>query len=409
MKILLVHQFFLGDHEGGGVRWNEMCRIWTKAGHEVLVICGAGHYMEQNASEGSDWRFQMQTNKDGVKVINCPRFPGNRAGYYQKLLGFISYTFCSIWAGIFYATEKYDLILVSSPPLFVGFTGIVLSRIKRIPLLFEVRDLWPESAIETGVLKNKLLISLAFSLERLTYRNAKKINVLTPVFRKLLISRKKVPPEKIICIPNAADFTIAEEVNAHFDRQRFRQKHGLNKKFVIVYVGAHGIANHLIQILETAELVRDTNACFLLIGNGEEKPMLQNEARRMNLNNVRFIDKMAKKEIFEYIIASEVGLSVLQNREIFKTIYSNKTFDYFSCRKPVLMAIDGISRKLVEDADAGIFVEPENPADFARKIRYCMQNQDILESQGENGYNHAKQYFDREVLAKRYLQYIGEL
>ncbi|MCE7043010.1 glycosyltransferase family 4 protein [Dyadobacter sp. CY312] len=409
MHILLVHQFFLKDNDGGGSRWNEMSRIWVEAGHQVTVLAGIIHYMEHNSAQISSKSFTSKMNFDGVEVISCPATAVSTKGYFKKLSILISFTFSALWAGIFHARSKYDLVIVSSPPLFVGITGIVLSWLKRIPFVFEVRDIWPESAIQTHVLKNKLLIKAAYWLEGFIYEKAQLINVLTPAFREILMKRKKVPAEKLIYIPNAADFRIASEVSIHFDRDNFRKEHQLDHKFVIVYVGAHGIANHLIQILETAELVQDTNAYFLLIGDGDHKKWLVDEAQRRNLKNVRFLDKMAKHTVFEFILASDMGTSVLQKIEIFKTIYSNKTFDYFSCKKPVLMVIDGISRKLVEEADAGIFVEPENPLDFAEKIRYCINNQHLLHQQGENGYRYAEEYFNRDVLAKQYLDYLEEL
>ncbi len=409
MHILLIHQFFLKDHDGGGMRWNEMSRFWVEAGHHVTVITGTGHYMDPNCAIKSGWAYRRIVNKDGVKVIECPIFRSGKSSFIQKLLSFISFTFTSIWAGLFLAKEKYDSVLVSSPPLFVGLAGIVLSKCKRIPFLFEVRDLWPESAIETGVLKNRYLIKLAFWLERLIYLHSRCINVLTPAFREILISCKNVRPEKIIYIPNAADFSLAEEVTYHFDQAHFRKAHDLAHRFILVYVGAHGIANHLIQLIEAAVLLQGTSAYFVFIGNGEEKPMLLKDAQRRKLNNVRFLDKMSKREVLAYILAADMGISVLQKREIFKTIYSNKTFDYFSCKKPVLMMIDGCSRTLIEEARAGIFVEPENPEDLATKIRSCISDHHVLSEMGMNGYVYAQQNFDREVLARRYLVYLEKI
>ena len=134
-----------------------------------------------------------------------------------------------------------------------------------------------------------------------------------------------------------------------------------------------------------------------------------NEADKRNLTNVKFIDFCTRQEAFKYIIASDMGTSVLKRTEIFKTIYSNKTFDYWSCKKPILMAIDGISKTLVEDANAGIFVDPENPKDFAEKVLYCMKQPELLRQQGENGYIYAKTNFDRVVLATKYLRSLIEM
>jgi len=406
MHILLIHQFFLEDSEGGGSRWNEMSKIWSREGHKVTVIAGTAHYMDSDHGGNRKKFITEKINRDQVKVIRCRVSGKYNSNFAGRLWAYFSFTFSSIWAGIFYAKNKYDIILVTSPPLFVGITAVVLSRLKRIPYVFEVRDLWPESAIDTGVLTNKWLIWFACRFEQYLYKKALMINVLTPAFRDKLIKLKKVDPERIIYIPNAADFSISSQVAANFDREAFRREQGFENKFLIVYVGAHGVANHLIQILETAEILKNMNACFLLIGDGMQKKTLMHEARKRGLANVRFIHTVPKAEVFRYILASDMGTSVLKKADTFKTVYSNKTFDYFSCRKPVLMAIDGISRKLVENANAGVFIEPENPEDFAEKIVKYIGNPELIREQGDNGYHYAVKYFDRNVLALKYLKHI---
>jgi len=405
MRILLIHQYFLEDNSGGGSRWNEMSRIWTEAGHEITVLAGTVHYMSNQKASVQSKKFSQTINKDGINVIRCPVSENYNSGFQGRLIAYFSFVFSSIRAGLFYTKEKYDIIIVSSPPLFVGISALVLSCFKSIPFVFEVRDLWPESAIETGVLKNKILIRFAYWFEKLMYKKARMINVLTPAFRDKLIA-KGVPPEKIIYIPNGADFNTVENVIQSFNEESFRIKHHLENKFILTYVGAHGIANDLMQILNTAELIREENVCFLLIGGGMKKQDLVLEAANRNLKNVRFIDEVSKEEAFRYILASDMGISVLKKTDVFKTIYSNKTFDYFSCKKPVLMAIDGISRKLVEEAGAGIYVEPENPEDFVEKVRYYLNNPELIEKQGQNGYNYARKHFDRESLAQQYLSYL---
>lgn len=406
MNILLVHQFFLGDHDGGGSRWNELCRIWTVARNKVTVLAGSTHYMDQANTSHEKRGFNIAQNKDGVTVITCPAGGIGVPGFLRKLTGFISFSLSAIWGGIFYSKGKFDVVIVTSPPLFVGLAGIVLSRYIKCPLVVEIRDLWPESAVDTGVLKQKLLIRLAYWFEGFLHRQSKLIVVLTPAFKDVLIKQKHVSPLKIRCVSNASDFTMVEQVESDFDQALFRTENGLLDKFVITYVGAHGIANHLIQVLQAAEMLVDTKVLFLLIGDGEQKNMLKNYAEKLCLNNVRFIDKIPKSNVFQYILTSDMGVSVLGKVDIFKTIYSNKTFDYFSCKIPVLMAIDGLSRELIETAKAGIFVEPENRTDFAEKVRYCIKNKDLLPEMGLNGYHFAKRYFDREVLAKDYLKYL---
>jgi glycosyltransferase involved in cell wall biosynthesis len=256
------------------------------------------------------------------------------------------------------------------------------------------------------VLTNKKIIKLSYWIERSIYKKAVLINVLTPAFKDNLINSKGITKDKIILIPNAADFSLSEKIQGSFKIDDFREEHDLEGKFVITYVGAHGVANHLEQILFAANLLRDTSVLFLLIGQGMRKEELVKMRDKMELLNVRFIDSVPKSEVFKFILASDMGASVLKNVDTFKTVYSNKTFDYMSCKKPILMAIDGVSRTLVEEADAGSFVEPENPDEYNRIIRKYVSNPDLLTKQGLNGYNFAKKNFDRKILAKRYLNEI---
>lgn len=406
MHFLLIHQYFLEDNAGGGSRWNEMARIWVREGHSVTVIAGDVHYMSGEPGDHAGSRFLVYENKDGVRVIRCRVSRHYHQGFQGRFRSYISFAWMALSAGLRFAKLKYDCIIVTSPPLLVGIPGVLLSKWKRIPLVLELRDLWPESAMEIGVLKNKWLIGAAYWLEKYLYRNARLINVLTPAFRERLTRDKNVDSGKIVMIPNAADLRWSERALHSVCVCDLRRKLGLNGKFVIIYVGAHGLANDLMQLLEAAVLLRGTHVHFLLIGDGMQKNMLMDEAANRKLANVSFLGPVPKEEIFEYISMADAGVAVLRKAEIFKTVYSNKTFDYFSCKKPVLMAIDGVSRDLVEQAEAGMFAEPGDPEDLVEKIGLYMNDRALLHKHGENGYRFVRTHFDREKLAKEFLECI---
>ncbi len=408
MKILLLHQYFLEEDDSGGSRWNEITKVWTDAGHEVTVIAGMMHYSGSEKRPEYKGKYFVNKKQGNVNVQRCHVSEAYNSGFIGRLWAYFSFMFSSLWAGLFKIKGRYDVVLVTSPPLFVGISGYLISLFKRIPMIFEVRDLWPESAIDTGILTNKTIIKFALSVEEFIYKKSQKINVLTPAFYNTLRDKKNVPEEKLMMIPNAADFSLSEEILQNFDRDNFRKEHDLEGKFLITYVGAHGVANHLEQVLHAGKVLEDTNVLFLLIGQGMDKPNLQKMAQEMKVKNVRFLDPVPKKEVFKYIIASEMGASILKKVDTFKTVYSNKTFDYFSCKKPVLMAIDGVSRELVNEAKAGTYVEPENTEEYNRIIREYLNSPSKLIIEGENGYQYAKQNFDREVLATKYLAKIKE-
>lgn len=409
MRVLLLHQYFLEDDDHGGSRWNEITKQWTEEGNDVTVIAGMMHYSSSYKRAEYKGKWFKKKQQGTVNIIRCHVSESYNSSFVGRLWAYFSFVFSSLWAGLFMTKGKYDVIIVTSPPLFVGISGYLISLFKRTPFVFEIRDLWPESAIDTGVVTNGLIIKLAYLLEAFIYKKATLINVLTPAFRQTLIEKKKVNPDKIIFIPNAADFTLSDKIVENFDTTLFRKEHYLEGKFVITYVGAHGVANHLEQIIETSLLLSDTNVLFLLIGDGMEKKRLIALAKEKKAVNVRFLDPVPKAEVFKYILASDMGASVLKNVDTFKTVYSNKTFDYMSCKRPILMAIDGVSKDLVEKADAGIFVEPENPLDFANKIRMYLENPIKITIQGENGFKFAKENFDRTILAKKYLKHLTEI
>ena len=408
MRVLLLHQYFLEEDDHGGSRWNEITKQWTEDGHTITVIAGMMHYSSSEKRAEYKGKLFKRKRQGVLNIIRCHVSESYNSSFIGRLWAYFSFVFSSLWAGLFMTKGKFDVIIVTSPPLFIAISGYLISRFKRTPFVFEIRDLWPESAIDTGVVTNKLVIKLAFALEAFVYKKATLINVLTPAFRETLIEKKKVNPDKIIFIPNAADFTLSDKILLNFEKVSFRKEHNLEGKFVIIYVGAHGIANHLEQIIDTGLLLLNTNVLFLLIGDGMEKKRLVALAKEKKLNNIRFLDPVPKAEVFKYILASDMGTSVLKNVDTFKTIYSNKTFDYMSCKIPILMAIDGVSKKLVEDAQAGEFVEPENPKDFAEKIKFYLNNPDQVLKQGENGYKFAKSNFDRTVLAEKYIGLIKE-
>ncbi len=409
MRILLIHQYFLEKGDAGGSRWNEMAKFWAGKNNEITVIAGMVHYAtgkKQDRYKGK-WTFVDKNFYLNVDIIRTHVSESYNKSFIGRLWAYFSFVFSGIWGGLFKANGKYDVIVVTSPPLFVGIVAYVLSKFKRVPFVFEIRDLWPESAIDTGVLTNGMIIKFAYWFEKFVYKKAELINVLTPAFRDKLIKEKGVPPEKVIMIPNASDFNLSDKIMQNFDRERFRKEHDLEDKFVITYVGAHGVANHLIQLIDVAEKLQDTNVLFQLIGAGMQKEILIDEVKKRNLNNVRFVNSVPKEEVFKYILASDIGSSVLKKNDTFKTIYSNKTFDYMSCKKPILLLIDGVSRELVETAKCGVYAEPENIKDIEQKIRDLLSlSKQELDRMGENGYKYAKENFDRIVLADKYLEEI---
>ena len=406
MHICIVHQYYLHKNEAGGSRWNQFAKYWAEAGHKITVLAGTVHYATGRKQPKYKGKFVVREHEmENVEVLRCHVSNAYNRSVSGRAWGYISFAFSSTVVGLF--VKKPDILICSSPPLLVGLTGALLSRLRRVPMVFEVRDLWPEGPIDLGVVTNKWIIKVMYWLQRISYNFAKWINVLTPAFEEFLVNVNGVAREKISMIPNGADLDIIMPGPRY---NWVRQKHNLGNKFVVTYVGAHGRANCLIQLLEAAKLLKEhTEIIIMLVGDGMEKPMLKEKTRQWKLDNVVFVDSVPKDQIGDYISASDVCTAVLKKIEQFKTVYPNKVFDYMAASRPIIIGIDGIARKLVEDAQAGLFTEPENAQAFAEMVMKLKNNPKLAAELGRNGLQYVREHFSREKLAGKYLIILGKL
>lgn len=403
MRILLVHQYFLEPNDAGGSRWNQMARYWAEQGHEITVLAGTVHYATGRKAAAYKGRFVVTREEaPGIRVCRCHVSESYNRSFAGRLWAYVSFAFSATYAALM--QRRPDVMLCTSPPLTVGLTGAVLQRLWRVPMVFEVRDLWPETAIEAGVLTHPVLIRLSYWLERLSYRRANWINVLTPAFRKHLVESKGVDPSRISTITNAADLDVFHPG----PRDNWvREQHGLQGRFLIVYVGAHGVANHLEQLLDAAAALRDLlDVHFLLVGDGMRKPELQRAARERGLTNITFADPVPKRQVADYIAAADVCTAVLKRLDVFKTVYPNKLFDYMASERPVILGIDGVARRLLEEAGAGVYVRPEDPEAFAGAVRRLRADPALRHRLACAGRRHVEQHYARDVLARKYLDII---
>lgn len=400
MRILVIHQYFLRKKDPGISRFNQFVKYWARKDNEITVIAGNVNIQFLIKQKKLKWKFiALERENVKIKVMRTYVSALYNKSFRGRLWAYLTYTFSSTIAGLI--SGKQDIVIATSPPLFVAIPGYIISRIKRIPLIFEVRDLWPKFAIDTGVLTNSLIIKLSYWLENFIYKKAKLINVLTPAFKEYLIKEKKVSENKIIYIPNAADLDLMQPGEKN---NWVRKKYNWQDKFVILYIGAHGLANDLSQIINVAKLLKNNkNILFVLVGDGMEKNKLIKKAELENLDNIQFIDSVPKEKVVDFINASDVCTAVLQ--PVFTTTYPNKVFDYMACAKPIILPINGACRELVvEQAKAGIFVEPGNAREFKKAILFFYKNHEKLEKLGVNGYNFVRENFDRKKLANKYLK-----
>jgi len=401
VRILVVHQFYLQPGEPGGSRFNELARLWSEAGHQVTVVAGTVNYATGRAPERYRGRWNTREQDGPVEVWRC-HVPGSYGrSYLGRMWAFFAFTLSAATAVL--RCPRPDVVIATSPPLVTAVPGWLAAVRHRARLVFEVRDLWPESAVTTGVLRaGAPLTRLLYALERWACRRADLVNVLTPAFREDLVRRGLAPAEKIVLVPNGADLDLFAPAPPD---PALRAELGWTGKLVVMYAGAHGRANAVGQLVDAAALLADRPEILLAsVGDGPERAAQEARARALGLRNIVFHGAQPKERMPALVNACDVGAAVLQDNPTFRTVYPNKVFDYMACEKPTLLAIDGVARQLVcDEARAGVFARPEDPAALAAAIRALADDPAGRAEMGRRGRAWVVANASRQALSERYL------
>ncbi len=406
LHILLIHQAFAALNEPGGTRHHELARFLAERGHRVTIITSPVSYLTGNLSRGGSETRPYATEdvqtSGNIKLLKAYTYPALHRSFVHRVFSFVSFMASSFWIGL--TVHSVDLVWGTSPPIFQGVTAWALARLKRVPFLFEVRDLWPAFAIQVGVLRNPLLVRASLWLERFLYRRADRLMVNSPGFIEHV---QQSGAQRVVLIPNGADPRMFDPDS---NGASFRHAHGLEGKFVVLYAGAHGMSNDLGILLEAATQLREkSQIAIVLLGDGKEKPALQKQAMQLNLSNVKFLDPIPKNEMSSALAAADACLAILKPIPLYSTVYPNKVFDYMAAGRAVLLAIDGAIREVIESAGAGVFVQPGNPAALAEAICSLANNPAHTTVMGKQGRQHIEAHFDRTALAAQLEQLMMEM
>jgi glycosyltransferase involved in cell wall biosynthesis len=402
MHVLLIHQAFASLDEAGGTRHYEMAVHLVEHGHQVTIISSPVSYLTgKSSSSHLRWKEQ-QIPQPGITILRAYTYQALHKSFIHRVFSFLSFMFSSFWIGL--GVKNVDLVWGTSPPIFQGVSAWLLARLKRVPFLFEVRDLWPAFAIAVGVLKNRLLIHLSEGLERFLYRHADRLVVNSPGFIQYVSERGA---RRIELIPNGADpgmFTINES------NREMRAQWGLADEFVVLYAGAHGMSNDLGLILDSAEqLLPHSNIRFVFVGDGKEKVNLQSNAIQRNLTNIIWAPPVPKNQMAQVLASADACIAILKPIEMYKTTYPNKVFDYMAAGRPVLLVIDGVIRQVVEAAGAGLFAQPGSPDALSKAVLQLANDPVQARQMGANGRDYVHQHFNRARLAENLMDLLEDM
>jgi len=399
MHILYLSQYFPPEVGATQTRAYEMARGLVQAGHRVTMIAEMPNHPSGIMPPEYRGRWVERSTLDGIDVLRVWVKASPVKTFRSRMAFYLSYMADAALVGALKARGPFDVVYATSPPLFVGAAGLALQQIKRAPFVFEVRDLWPESAVALGELRSPRAIAWAGKLEETCYNRASRIVVVTEGIRQRLIQRG-YPAGKLALIPNGANTDLFQPQPAL--GAQFRAEHGLAPDaFVAIYAGIHGIAQGLETVLHAADRLRNDRAVrFVLVGEGPVKAELCALAATLRLDNVLLLPEQPRAAMPAILSAADAALVPLRKLELFQGALPSKMFDAWACGRPLLLSIDGEARRTLEAAQGGLYVPPEDAAALAEAIRSLAAQPDRGRSLGQNGRRYTEQHHSRQAQAR---------
>jgi glycosyltransferase involved in cell wall biosynthesis len=403
MKILFFSHYFPPEGNAPAARTYENCRQWAREGHKVTVITCAPNVPGGVVYDGYKNRLFGRQKIDGIDVVRVWTYIAPNEGFIRRVINYLSYLISAVFFSLF--IKRPDVIIATSPQFFCGWAGVLASRLRNIPFILEIRDLWPESITAVGAIKNKRLLRFLERLEIKMYSAANQIVTVGEGYKQKLLERG-VPAEKISVIPNGIDPDV------FYPREPdpgIMKRYGLEKKFVCSYIGTIGMACGLEVVIEAAGILKKrglNEAVFLLVGDGASRKGLERQAGDKKLDNIIFAGRQDKEQIPAFLSASNACLVHLKKTRLFETVMPSKIFEAASMAKPVILGVAGCAADLVKDAGAGICIEPENAQQLADAVTKLVFDSELCRRLGQAGQKYVIRYHDRNILAQNYIETI---
>jgi glycosyltransferase involved in cell wall biosynthesis len=399
MQILFLTDNFPPETNAPATRTFEHARRWVRAGAKVTVVTTQPNFPAGKIFPGYRNRLFQREWIDGVETIRVWTYITANEGFVRRTLDYMSFMVTGFLASLF--LPRPNVIVSTSPQFFTACAAYVLSLFKRRPFVFELRDLWPDSIIAVGAMRESAAIRALKRLEYFLYRKAARIVSVTNSFKSVL-SGNGVPADRIAVVRNGADlkgFTPGPKPDD------LVEKHGLQGKFVAAYIGTIGMAHGLGTILETAERMKaNRNVAFVLIGDGAERVRLQQEAQRRGLDNVIFAGSVGKDEIVRYWRLADAALVLLRDRPVFRHVLPSKIFEAMATGRPIILGVLGESAALLESAGAGVVIQPESAEQLEQAILRLAAEPEACREFGRKGRRFVEAEFDRDKLAAAMLE-----
>jgi len=405
MHICFLSNYFPPEVNAPATRLYEHGRQWVADGHRVDVLTSIPNFPEGEVYEGYENTLTTE-ERDGMHVTRVPMYVSPNEGIVGRVLSYVSF----MVSACFYARrcETPDVLVATSPQFFAAIAGFLIARWKNVPFVLEIRDLWPESVVAVGAMDRNPIIRFFEWVERALYRHSDRIVVVTQAF-KTEIAEKGIDPGKIDVIKNGVKTDQWQVCPDEKRVQTLARKHDLEGKFVASYIGTIGMAHRADILLEAAQRCEDPDIVFMVVGTGAERKKLEARQAELQLENFRLVDKVPKDTVPYLLHLSDVSVVHLCDDPLFETVIPSKMFEAMAARTPIVLGVRGESRAIVEEAEAGIPIPPEDPEALVTAVRRLKENADLHAHLGENAYGYVQAQYDRAALARDYAAILEEV
>lgn len=401
MKLVILTQYFPPEVGAPQNRLYELAVRLKQRGIDVSIMTAMPNYPQMEIHKNYKGKCFCKEEMDGMTIYRSWIYVSKSKSVVKRLLNYFSFVFSSLFYGLF-KLKRQDFLLVESPPLFLGATAYLLAKAKGAKLIFNVSDLWPESAEKLGIISNKFLLKSATVLEEFCYRKASLISGQTQGIVGNISSR--FPKKDVYWLKNGVDINLYDaEKTADKGKWRESQSYGQND-FIFFYGGIIGHAQGLEIILNAAKRLEEySDIRFVLLGNGPEKPKLLAMKEELGLKNLDFYDAVPKVQMHSIISDIDASIIPLKKLDLFKGAIPSKIFENLAMKKPVILGLEGEAKTLfVEQGKCGVAFEPENESDLTDKILQLYNDRELVKTLGDNGLKYASENFNRDKIAKEF-------
>lgn len=407
MQLLFVSNYFPPEVNAPATRIFEHARQWVRDGHDVEILTAIPNFPEGEVYDGYENQF-YQEETDGIDVTRVPMYVTENSGVVRRSLSYFSFMLSAVaFCGRLRRTP--DVVAATSPQLLCAAGGYLISQLFRVPFVMEVRDLWPETIVAVGAMERNVVVRALEVVVRFLYRRADHIVVVTDAFKEAISQKSGVSETKISVLKNGIDVKAFPTKLDEESLAKIEDEYRLGGKFVAAYIGTIGMCHRMDVLFEAAQRCDRDDIVFMVVGDGSQREKLEKRQSEAQLPNFRLVEKQPKEKVPYFLAVSDVSIVHLKDSPLFETVIPSKIFESMTAGNPIIHGVRGESKQLIEDAEAGIPVPPEDPDAIVEAVARLRDDPTLHNRLTQSAREYVREHHDRAKLARQYWSLLEEV